>query len=210
MTIQIKHFTAIGSGNIIQVDIEIEHEGNRQRTVFKILASQYSKMKLSKGEISQIDYEAIEYASEICEAYLKGLNILSFGANTARTLILKLMRRGISKEAATEAAEMLSHRGYINEDDDMRREIERCLRKRWGIRRIMAHLHQKGYDDEALSNADDELSEVDFGELCLELLETKCVEIPSDPGERQKLIASLSRYGYSMTEIKYALSNFNK
>ena len=210
MTIQIKRLTAIGNGDVIGIDIEIEHDGNSQRTAFKILSSQYAKMKIAKGEISQSDFEEIEAASEICEAYLRAVNILSFGSNTAHTLILKLRRRGIDSDAAKEAVEMLRIKGYINEDGDLRREIERCLRKLWGSRRIMAHLHSKGYEDEALSAAEDELSEIDFGEICLELLESKCDEIPNDPKDRQKLIASLSRYGYSMSEIKYALSNFSK
>ena len=210
MTIQIKRLSAIGNGDIIGVDIEIEHEGNSERSFFKILSSQYSRMKLAKGEISQIDYENIEAASEVCTAYLRAMNILSFGSNTASTLILKLRRRGVGNDAAREAVEMLRIQGYINEDEDLKREIERCIRKLWGNRRIMAHLHQKGYDDEVLSAAEDELSEIDFGELCLERLENKCDEIPADVKERQKLIASLARYGYTMGEIKFAFSNFSK
>lgn len=208
MTILIKHITAIGSGDIIALDIEISNGDNSERTVLRILSSQYANLKPEKGEITTDFYEILESASKICEAYIRGLNILSFGANTAHTLKLKLRRRGVNESDAAEAVEMLRIRGFINEDQDMMREIERCLRKLWGSRRIIAHLHSKGYDDEALSSADDALSEIDFGEMCLELLEKKCEEIPSDPKERQKLVASLARYGYSMGEIKYALSEF--
>lgn len=210
MIIHIKRLSDIGNGDVISVNIEIEHEGNSERTNFNILFSQYSALKLTKGEITTEIYERIEEAAKVCEAYQKALGILAFGANTAKTLVLKLRRRGIDSEAAREAVEMLKGKGYINEDAEIAREIERCLRKGWGYRRIMAHLHSKGYDDEALAEADDELSEIDFDELCLEFLERKCDEIPSDPKECQRLIASISRYGYSMSEIKYALSNFGK
>lgn len=208
MTIQIKRLCAVGNGDVISV--EIEHEGNSERTHFNLLSSQLSSLKLTKGEISTEIYERIEEASEICEAYRKAVSILSFGTNTAKTLILKLRRRGIDSESAAEAVEMLKAKGFLNEDEEITREIERCLRKGWGSRRILVHLHSKGYDDEALSVADDELSEIDFDELCLEFLESKYDEIPTEPKERQRLIASLSRYGYSMSEIKFALSNFGK
>lgn len=210
MTIDIKRFFSSGNGNVIETEIEISHEGNCERKVFKILSDQYVSLKLSKGIISSEEYERIEAASEICEAYLRAMNILSFGSNTAYTLVLKLRRRGIDEAAAREAVEMLKAQGYIDEDRELIREIERCLRKKWGSRRIIAHLHQKGYDDEAIYAADDAFSEIDFGELCLELLKGKCDEVPTDLKERQKLIASLSRYGYAMSEIKYALSNLGK
>ena len=210
MTVEIKRFSASSGGNVIEIDIEISNGENSERKVFRLLSSQYVRMKLSKGKISFGEYEEIEYASAVCDAYLKALNILSFGANTAHTLILKLKRRGVKEQIAREAVEMLRVQGYINEDEELKREIERCLRKKWGSRRIIAHLYQKGYDDEALSASDDAFAEIDFGELCLELLEGKCDELPSDPRERQKLVSSLARYGYSMSEIKYALSKFGR
>lgn len=210
MTVNIKNFIAMSGGDIVGVHIEISHDGNCEQKIFKLLTSQYSNLKLSKGEISPLQCDEIESASKICEAYLKGLNILSFGSNTAHTMVLKLSRRGIDRESAMAATEILKMQGYINEYEDVRREIERCLRKSWGSKRILAHLHQKGFDDEAIGNADDDLFKIDFAELCLELLESKWDEIPKDISERQKIVAFLARYGYTMSEIKYAFSNFGR
>ncbi len=210
MTIQIKAFTAVSSGNVIEIAVEMAQGAYSEKRVFKVLSSDFASMGLSKGEISPELCDELERAEKRCEAYLRALNIVSFGTNTARGLMIKLRRRGVDEEAAREAVNMLRERGYLNEEEDLLREIERCIRKKWGSRRIMAHLHAKGYEDEVISLAEDAFSRVDFGELCLELLGDKCDEIPRDPKERQKLIASLSRYGYSMSEIKYAFAEFNR
>ena len=210
MTILIRSFTAVGSGNVIEVNVEITSGEHSEKSSFKVLTSDLNSMRLSKGEISPELCDELERAEKRCEAYLRALNIVSFGANTARGLVTKLRRRGIDEETAKEAVNMLREKGYLNEEEDIKFEIERCIRKKWGMARIMAHLHSKGYEDEVISEADDIFSEVDFGELCLEKLCDRCDEIPKDPRERQKLIASLSRYGYSMSEIKYALSKFGK
>ena len=210
MTIQIKAFTAVSNGNLIEVAVEMTQGEHSEKRFFKVLSSDFNSMRLSKGEISPELFDELERAEKRGEAYLRALNIVSFGANTAKGLIIKLRRRGIDEEAAREAVNMLLEKGYLNEEKDLNREIERCIRKKWGRNRIVAHLHSKGYEDEVISEADDAFSEVDFPVLCLELLCDKCDEIPKDPKEKQKLIASLARYGYSMSEIKYAFSEFGK
>lgn len=208
MIIKIKGFTAITGGNVIEIAVEMVQGEYIEKRFLRVLASDFTAMRLSKGEISPEICDGLEKAEKRCKAYLRALNIVSFGANTARGLMIKLRRRGIGEEAATEAVNMLREKGYLREEEDLNREIERCIRKKWGSRRIIAHLHAKGYEDEVISLAQDIFSEVDFGELCLDLLGDKCDEIPKAPKERQKLIASLSRYGYSMSEIKYAFSEF--
>ncbi len=210
MTLEIKAFTALGNGNVIEVAVAINEGEHSERKYFKILSSDFASMHLAKGEISPELCDALEKAENRCEAYLRALNIISFGANTSRTLKIKLKRRGIDEEAANEAVDMLRDKGYLNEEEDLRREIERCIRKKWGSRRIIAHLHSKGYEDEIISSAEDFFLNEDFDELCFELLCDKCDEIPKDPKERQKLVAFLSRYGYSMSEIKFAFTKFNE
>lgn len=210
MTIQIKAFTAVSNGNIIEVAVEMTQGEHSEKRFLKVLSSDFISMRLSKGEISPELFDELERAEKRGEAYLRALNIVSFGANTAKGLIIKLRRRGIEEDAAREAVNMLLEKGYLNEEKDLNREIKRCIRKKWGRNRIVAHLHSKGYEDEVISEADDAFSEVDFPELCLELICDKCDEIPKDPKEKQKLIASLARYGYSMSEIKYAFSKFGK
>lgn len=210
MNISIKAFTACSNGNVIEIAVEITQGKHSEKRFLKILSSDFTAMRLEKGEISPELFDELERDARKCEAYLRALNIVSFGANTAKGLVIKLRRRGIDEEMALEAVSMLKEKGYLNDEEEFFREVERCVRKKWGRNRIMAYLHSKGYEDEVISEADDAFSYVDFGELCLEILQDKCDDIPSDPAEKQKLIASLARYGYSLSEIKYAFSKFGK
>ncbi len=210
MTIRITRIFSAGSGNVISVETEISQGDEGQKETFNILASQYSAMSPCVGEITREQYDELYEASKLCLAYLRGMNILSFGANTEKTLIMKLRRRGIEETYAREAVEMLKLRGYINDDEELIREVERCLRKLWGARRILAHLRQRGYEEEAISAAEDRFSKVDFNELCLSLAEKKFEKLPEDIKERQKMVAFFIRYGYAMSEIKYAMSRLDK
>ncbi len=210
MIITVKRFFAAGSGDTVGADIEISDGENLQRASLKLLATRYAALRPERGEISRDFFELLEEEDRLCKAYLSGLNILSFGSNTAHTLRLKLRRRGFDAGIAGRAVEMLSSKGYINEDEDFKRDIERCLRKGWGSRRILSELHKKGYDDEALALAEDELSQLDFGEYCLNFLQSHRDDLPTDTKEKQKLIASLVRYGYSMSEIKFAFASFKE
>ena len=66
--------------------------------------------------------------------------------------------------------------------------------------------------DEAVNAAMYSLEDngVDFAEICVERLERTTDAIPNDPKEKQKLIASLVRYGFSTSQIRDAIKELNK
>jgi SOS response regulatory protein OraA/RecX len=134
-----------------------------------------------------------------------GENLLSYGANSVQMLTGKLMRRGFSKENATRAAEKLQSMGLIDEAGDLRREVEKCLRKLWGAKRIRGHLWGRGFGAEAMDGLEAILSEVDFVSNCKMMIQKHYGAIPKEQGEQRKMVASLTRYGYSLGEIKEAL-----
>lgn len=210
MTITIKRIISVLSGSFLDVETEIKSGPESDTKMFRLLAEQYTKLRPQKGEITQYQYEELEEASEVCDAYSRAANILSFGMNTARTLKQKLRRRGFSESAADEAVRMLCEKGYISENDDIRRATEHCINKGWGMRRILAYLKQKGYGSEALSIASDEMSEVDFPEVCADLIEKKYGSVPTEVPEKQKMVAFLVRYGFSMSEIREAVSKIRE
>ena len=159
-----------------------------------------------EGDILDIaSCNALIDASHDTEAVKIGLNILSFGANSEAMLITKLRRRKISPQSAARAAEYLKLRGYINDSSDVKRETERCLRKHWGLLRILAHLKSKGYDEQTLDDVERALSSVDFSAQCAELIMNNYSELPKEAGERRRMISSLSRLGYSIEEIDRAM-----
>ena len=98
----------------------------------------------------------------------------------------------------------------IDEERDMRREVEKCLRKLWGSKRISAQLWSKGYAQETMQGLPALLSEIDFAENCASLIKKHYGEVPTDADEHRRMVASLSRYGYSIGEIREAIRLINQ
>ena len=86
-------------------------------------------------------------------------------------------------------------------------EAERCLKKLWGARRILAQLSAKGYSDAALAEVRDFLSDVDFAPSLRTLIEKKYPNaLSADRHEREKAVAALIRYGYPISLIRAVVS----
>ena len=140
----------------------------------------------------------------LCSALRSGEHLLSYGANSAQMLTRKLMQRGFSKEVASLAVERLCAMGLINERQDLRREVEKCLRKLWGAKRISAHLWSRGFDQEVIRELPALLEEVDFPANCATYIRKHYGEVPDAPNEKKKMVAALCRYGYTLQEIRQA------
>ncbi len=194
----------------IAVTFEIKDGEHTQRESFIISATLFADMHLSVGECDRERFDAVCEAAELYRAKKRGLNILGYGASSEKGLAHKLMSKGFSKATAERAVAELSAEGYINADADACREAEKGLAKLWGKKRIAATLYQKGYSDSSVKRAIFALEDggVDFSELCAERLRRTVDELPRDPKEKQKLIASLIRYGFSSDEIREAVRSF--
>jgi SOS response regulatory protein OraA/RecX len=119
----------------------------------------------------------------------------------------KIAQRGFPREVASSAAKKLAEMGLIDENSDVRREVERCLKKLWGAKRISAHLWSRGFAPESLKELPELLGEIDFPSNCARLIQKHYCEIPTDPAELRRMTASLSRYGYSLGEIREAINS---
>ena len=207
MQIEICSLCAAGEDEIA-VSIEMRAADRSEKRRLVIPSETYIELGLSKGECSRELYDTLEREAEIYTAYRRGLAILGYGACSKRMLTSKLIAKGIDRSIATIAVERIEERGYIVEDASARREAERCAAKLWGESRIRAHLASKGYGKDAVDDAMFSLEDagVDFEENCVKLVESKCKCIPTDRLALQKLIASISRYGYSLGEVKSAIN----
>jgi SOS response regulatory protein OraA/RecX len=207
MQIEICSLSAAGE-NEIAVSIEMRAADRREKRRLVIPSETYIDLRLEKGECSRELYDTLEREAEIYAAYRRGVSILGYGACSKRMLISKLIAKGIDRSIAPIAVERIEERGYIAEDASARREAERCAAKLWGESRIRAHLASKGYGKDAVDDAMFSLEDagVDFEENCVKLVESKCKCIPTDRLALQKLIASISRYGYSLGEVKSAIN----
>lgn len=194
------------SGKEVYLTVELREGEKHEKRSFTIPRAVFEELGLPTppAEITTENvYELLE-ADEQYRAIKKAFDILAFGRNSVKTLIEKLRHRGFSNEVAAYAAEYMQKNGYLRENGDAEREAECCVEKLWGKKRIMMHLHQKGYDGEAFTAAMTYLGTVDFVALCVKFIRTKYRTLPKDEHERQKVIAGLVRQGYTFSEIKEA------
>ena len=205
MQLFIRSIRAQNNGEQIAVSVSLENGEHCENRSFLLTAGQYCELNLKKGEISEEEFDRLESASRFCMAVRCGENLLSYGANSVQTLARKIMRHGYSREEAMEAAKHLESIGLINESEDLRREVEKCLRKHWGAGRIRSHLWSRGYDRETLESLPALLEEIDFSEHCAELMRKHFGGLPETKEERNRMTASLYRYGYTLGEIKEAM-----
>ena len=193
---------------LVTVSVTISADGKSEKRYLLLPEAFVIDERLTKGEISPEEFDKLEKESKKCRAYLRGANILGYGANSEKKLTEKLQKRGFDRESAAAAAKKLQKDGFIDEENDATNKAFVCARKLWGKKRIVAKLYESGYRDDAIKAAVERLSEVDFVENCKKLIAKKVKAFPTDRKELDKLIAFLIRYGYSLSEIKSAYSNY--
>ena len=205
LTITIRALRAQHEGAEMLVQLLLENGEHQEQKSLVITTEQYYEFNLTKGIIDEETYERIEEAAELCRALRSGENLLSYGSNSVQALTRKLVGKGYTRDVAAQAAERLADCGLIDEERDMQREIEKCLRKLWGAKRISAHLWSKGYAHQTMQGLSELLVAVDFPQNCAALIKKHYGEVPTDADEHRRMIASLSRYGYSIGEIREAI-----
>ena len=205
LTITIRALRAQHEGAEMLVQLLLENGEHQEQKSLVITTEQYCEFNLTRGPITEELYEQIEEAAELCCALRSGESLLSYGANSVQALTRKLVGKGYNREVAAVAAERLAGYGLIDEERDMKREVEKCLRKLWGSKRISAHLWSKGYAAETMQGLTELLEDVDFSQNCADLIRKHYGEVPTDADEHRRMIASLSRYGYSIGEIREAI-----
>ena len=210
MTITVRSLYAQNSGAEVALRILLENGEHREERRLILTTEQYCELKPVRGEITEEYYDTLEAAAQLCAAIRAGEHLLSYGANSERALTQKLVRRGYLHETAALAAKKLCEMGLIDEQGDLRRELEKCLRKLWGAKRIQAHLWSRGFGADAMSALPSLLDEVDFVSNCAALIRKHYGTVPNGADERRRMIASLGRYGYSLSEIRAAFAHLQE
>lgn len=210
LTITVRALRAQHEGAEMLVQLLLENGEHQEQKSLVLTTEQYCEFNLTRGPISEETYEKIEEAAALCRALRSGESLLSFGANSVQALTRKLVAKGYRREVAAAAAERLADYGLIDEERDMQREVEKCLRKLWGAKRIQAHLWSRGYASETMRGLADLLEEVDFAKNCAAMIQKHYGEVPTNADEHRRMIASLSRYGYSIGQIREAILQLKK
>lgn len=201
---------AQNGGAEVAVGVTVECGEHRERKSFLLSAEQYARLRPEKGTLTEEQYDRLEEASTEYAAVRCGEHLLSYGANSVQMLTRKLVRHGFAKETARAAAQLLSEKGLLDESADVRREVERCVRKLWGRKRIAAHLWNRGYSAERLAELDALYEEIDFCAQCERLIVKHFGAVPADCEAQRRMVGFLSRYGYSLGEIRQAIGRLSE
>lgn len=203
MTIRLLSLSDRG-GEEISVSFALQSGEYIEKKKFLLSTTQVADLGLRVGDCERECYDAVEYAAKLHFAIKRALTTLGYGSCSEKMLCRKLVMKGVERGVAEDAVAELCERGLLDSSASAVREVEKCIAKLWGRRRIVATLYEKGYSDRTIKEALSVLAEVDEVELCVKRLEKQASEIPTDPTERKKLIASLERYGFSSAQIREA------
>ena len=189
--------------------VELVESGTGQAEWLSLLCARLSHAPV-KGPVSPETVCDIRREAAVCGAISAGLRALGAAGCSPRHLVQKLRARGIAADVAAEAVDELAQKGYLKEEEGALREAEKGLAKLWGDRRILADLQAKGYGSGALQYAAARLRTEDGAARCAALLRKRRMPPLADEAQARKLLASLSRYGYTASEIRKALQTVKK
>lgn len=194
----------------ISVSILIGTADDYETTEYLISREFWQWGRLQNGsDITEEDFLGMDRSAALSRAIARMKGILSYSGVSRRMLIQKLKGYDFSEEICTTAADYAVEHGMVREDVQVEHAVDTYLRRKyWGRRRIAAELSAKGYPREVIESALADIPEEDFMHALHVILERKYGEIPADPQEKQKMILSLLRMGYSGNEIKDALASF--
>lgn len=200
--------------NEILAYAEICGQHGSEKKSFLIPSECFDEVEFLRSKLPcEIDIDTLEQLTRLdalAHALHRAYSILAYGSCSHKKLMRKLIEKGIDREISSQAVAIISDKGYIDENDLAIRLCEVCLKKYWGRSKIIQKLREEGYDEESVDCAIEYLSEIDFSEQCALLIEKRYMKIPSDRYELQKMCASISRYGYSGSEIKGGIKMFRE
>jgi len=155
------------------------------------------------SEFSNKEKEELLQRGIIDKAYNQSLNLIMRRPRSEWEIRSYLMQKKLSEHNIEKAIKKLKERGYIDDLDFAKRWIEnRRLLKSTSKRKLTLELRQKRVSDENVSIAMNEDLEEDK-EVLRTLIEKKRRQ--SRYRDNQKLMAYLSRQGFSYDDIKSAL-----
>lgn len=164
---------------------------------------------ISGDEIDEEQYQSLADRIAKRRCFNRALNILSRRDHCEKELYNKL-RRADGDTAAQDAVERIKALGYIN---DERYAItlaeELASRKGYGIRAIKAELLRRGIDRETAENTINSIT-LDESNNIRVLLNGKYARKLTTEKGRKQVFAALLRLGYSYSDIRSAMSEYDE
>ena len=210
MKISVYRILAVENGEAAEISLELSNGRASQQIKGTVSAAMFAELglPLSLKEPFSIDRERCEEILRCMKLYAaikKGICLLGYASNTARTLSHKLKTKGYPDDIAEEAVAYLKEKGYIRERDDAILFAEHLTRhKLYGKNRIRKEMFVKGFPEDVIREALETL-EIDFSEICAKRIRSMGGSgIFDNAAEKNKAISALMRYGFSVQEIRDA------
>lgn len=169
----------------------------------------FSSGYVSGDEIDEEQYKILADRIAKRRCFNRALNILSRRDHCEKELFNKL-RRTDGDEAAAHAVERIKSLGYINDERYAQNLAEELgSRKGYGLRAIRSELIKRGVDHETADNTINSIT-LDESDNIRVLLEGKFSRKLTTEKGRKQVFAALMRLGYSYSDIRSALSEYNE
>ena len=152
------------------------------------------------------EQEALLLALKLIPAMEKAYQYLGYGDLSRKKLLEKLTRFGIEPQVAEAACDKMEQKGFINDEALAEKLAHKFAQsKRWGPRRILPEIIQRGIAADLAKEAVAAL-ETDFYESARYHLETKDRRSDlSDRKERDRAFQGLLRLGFDFETARGAL-----
>ncbi len=211
MKISICSIRAVSDGAEAEISLEISNETDFQVIKGTVSAAMMAELGLpcfltSPVSIDRYRCDEILRYMKLNAAIKKGIFLLGYAQNTARSLKTKLIRKGYPADIAEDAVEYLTLRGYIRESDEGMIYAENLAnRKHYGKNRIKKEMFAKGFHADIIRETIENM-ETDFSEICAKrILAMGGASVFDSKEQKAKATAALLRYGFSYDDIKEAI-----
>lgn len=155
-------------------------------------------------EIDKSRLTELKKTAQLDKAYDRSLNLISRRIRSRWEIEQYLTRKEYNTEIIEETLNMLSKRGYVNDEEFAHRwVVNRRLLKKTSKRRLLQELRAKRVNQEIIDQALKK-DEADEKEILLDLIEKKRSQ--SRYKDNEKLMAYLMRQGFNYGDIKEALT----
>lgn len=193
------------SGERVTVKVLVSNPSGREETEFSIMNIHAEELCVEIGAIDEEMLPELEYYAEVARAYSSACSSFAFAPSSYAALKNKLLQKGFRRDVSDDAIDCLRRHGFVKEDEIALRRAQIFVGKKWGRSKILMKLREEGFGDESLTMTLAYLAETDFSSSCAELICKRFGDVPEDKHDRDLMYASLSRMGYSTSDIRGAI-----
>lgn len=159
-------------------------------------------------EIDDEEFEKLRFLIQSRKAYAQALRFLTLRAHSAKELYTKLSKKH-SPECCEYAVQKCKELCFIDDAEfALSYATELYERKKYGASRIRTELFAKGVSREDADNAIAQI-EFDSADSIISIIEKKYASCIDDEKGRKRMIAGLMRAGYTYSDIRNVLKDYD-